>query len=59
MAVAQGSKGETIRDAYHDTIGHRRYRQQGTTRLETHYFDDTIVFHYFRLDLNLSQVPRP
>ena len=42
MALAQGSKGETIRDAYHDTMGHRRYRQQGTTRLDTHRSISTI-----------------
>jgi hypothetical protein len=59
MALAQENKSETIRDAYHDTMGHRRHRQQGTTRLDTYYFNDTIVFHYFGLDLTLNQVPKP
>jgi hypothetical protein len=45
MALAQGNKGETIRDAYHDTIGHRRYRQQGTTRF------DTLLRRYNRVSL--------
>jgi len=36
-------RDETIRDAYHDTMEQRRYRQQ--VQLDTHYFNfnDTIV----------------
>jgi len=49
MSIVKASNAETIRDAYHDTMRHRRYRQQ--VQLDTHYFNfnDTIVFHSFSL----------